>query len=473
MDSRIHGEGKVSAVRGDFVLYWVQTTLRARDNFAFNFAALEANRLRQPVLVYHGLRPDYPWASDRIHTFILQSAADLARDFADLGIQYEFFLERTVARGTAESPLVQLAMRASLVVTDFFPTFIVPRQTARLRKILRSNGSETPVIAVDSATVVPVAGLGRQFSTARAIRQVLLDALPQYLHPVGTALARTHRRVEVPFETPGFGDIGALVASCPIDHAVVPSPVFRGGPVAARQQLDRFLERGLPRYEERSNPASDASSGLSPYLHFGNISPQEILLASRDAGPEDQYLKFRDQLLTWRELAFNFAYHDTQHREPASIPAWAERELEDHSADPRPALYTEQQLERAETGDNLWNAAQRSYLEVGYMHNYLRMLWGKAVLQWTSDYREAHRILVHLNNKYALDGRDPNSYAGIAWIFGKFDRPFYRRPVFGLVRYMSLNAARKKFKLSPDPSQLATRRPDQLVLAELTKNGDG
>jgi deoxyribodipyrimidine photo-lyase len=270
-----------------------------------------------------------------------------------------------------------------------------------------------------------------------------------------------------------FSDIGGLVASCSIDHDVAPSPAFRGGPVAARQQLDRFLERGLPRYQERSNPVSDASSGLSPYLHFGNISPQEILLAARDAGPEDQYLAFRDQLLTWRELAFNFAYHDPQHREPESIPAWAQRELEDHSADPRPAVYTEQQLERAESGDDLWNAAQRSYLEEGYMHNYLRMLWGKAVLQWTSHYREAHRILVHLNNKYSLDGRDPSSYAGIAWIFGKFDRPFYRRPVFGLVRSMSLSAARKKFKLPPDPSQLATRHPHQLVLAPLAKNGDG
>ena len=473
MDFRVHAEGKVSAGRGHFVLYWMQTTLRARDNSAFNFAVQEADRLRQPVLVYQGLRPDYPWASDRHHTYILQSAADLARDFAELGVQYEFILERTAGGQDAESPLVNLAKRAALVVTDFFPTFIVPRQTARLRRILQLDGSATPVVAVDSACVVPVAAHGRAFSTARAIRPVLLDALPHYLHPVGTAHPRVRRRVEVPFETPSFDDIAALVASCSIDHSVPPSPVFPGGAVAARQRLDRFLEQGLPRYEERSHPASDASSGLSPYLHFGNISPQEVLLAAREAGPEDQYLKFRDQVLTWRELAFNFTYYDAQHRDPESIPAWARRELEEHSEDPRPALYSEEQLERGETGDALWNAAQRQYLDNGYMHNYLRMLWGKAVLQWTPDYRAAHRILVHLNNKYSLDGRDPNSYAGIAWIFGKFDRPFYRRPVYGLVRYMSLGAARKKFKLSPDPADVAARGPHQLILPPLAQHAEG
>ena len=471
MDSRIHAETRRPGP-GEFVLYWVQVTLRARDNFAFNLAVEEANRLRQPVLVYHGLRADYPWASDRIHTFILESAADLASDFADLGVQYEFFLDREGNSRSGDSPLVELALRASLVVTDFFPTFIVPRQTARLRTILQARGSATPVIAVDSSTVVPVAAHGRAYSTARAIRPVLLDALPHHLHPVGTADPGTRRRIEVPFTTPAFSDIGRLVASCPIDHTVAPSTVFRGGTAVARRKLERFLEHGLPHYDERSNPTSDTSSGLSPYLHFGNICPQEILLAAKEAGPEDQYLKFRDQVLTWRELSFNFAYHDPRHREPESIPDWARRELEDHSEDPRPVIYRDEQLERAETGDELWNAAQRQYLETGYMHNYLRMLWGKAVLQWTPDYRAAHRILVHLNNKYSLDGRDPNSYAGIAWIFGKFDRPFYRRPVYGLVRYMSLGAARKKFKLAPDPAKLAARGPHQLVLPELTKHVD-
>jgi deoxyribodipyrimidine photo-lyase len=290
---------------------------------------------------------------------------------------------------------------------------------------------------------------GRAFNSARAIRPVLLQALPHFLHPVGTVQPRVRRRVEVAVQSPDLSNPAALVASCSIDHTVPPSPAFRGGAGAAHAQLEQFLQTGLVKYgEERSNPAGEASSGLSPYLHFGNISPQEILLRARDAGPDQQYMRFRDQVLIWRELAFNFAYHDAAHREPDAIPEWARRELENHESDPRPVIYSSQQLERAETGDEIWNLAQRQYLKNGYMHNYLRMLWGKAVLQWTESYREAFRILEHLNNKYSLDGRDPNSYAGIAWIFGKFDRPFYRRPIYGLVRYMSLKAAAKKGKLS-------------------------
>lgn len=445
MDPRIHASGASTPLNGEFVLYWVQITLRARENFAFNYAVEQANRLRQPVLVYHGLRPDYPWANDRIHTFILESAADLARDFSALGVQYEFFLERETGR-RAGSPLVHLARRASLVVTDFFPTFIVPRQTARLREILATEQPTPPVVAIDSATIVPVAAHGRQFSTARSIRPQLLDALPHYLHPVGTATPLVTRRVAVPIDRTDLSDIPALVASCPIDHSVSPSPLFRGGAQAAGRQLDRFIRQGLSRYvDDRNDPLADSSSGLSPYLHFGNISPHEVLLKARESGPGDQYAAFQDQVLTWRELSFNFAYHDPRHRELEAIPAWAQRELEDHSLDPRPVIYGAEELERGETGDELWNAAQQSYVRDGYMHNYMRMLWGKAVLQWTADYREAFRILEHLNNKYSLDGRDPNSYAGIAWIFGKFDRPFYRRPVYGLVRYMSMKAARKKF----------------------------
>ena len=466
MDQRVHAEGPESPVSGEFVLYWVQVTLRARENPAFNFAVEQANRLRQPVLVYHGLRSDYPWASDRLHTFIIESAADLAKDFADLGVQYEFFLEQN-RTAIGESPLVHLARRASLVVTDYFPSFIIPRQTARLRQILETGAgaSSPPVIAIDSATVVPLKVLGRAYSTARAIRPALIQALPHFLHPVGTTRPRIRRRIEVPFVTPGLSDVASLVASCTIDHSVVPSPVFCGGSAAAAVRLETFLDQGLPRYEEeRNDPCGRASSGLSPYLHFGNISPQEILLRAREAGPEDQYSRFQDQLLTWRELSFNFAYHDPAHREPESIPQWARRELEDHGGDPRPVLYSPDQLERAETGDELWNSAQRAYLQEGYMHNYLRMLWGKSVVQWTPDYRQAFRILVHLNNKYSLDGRDPNSYAGIAWIFGKFDRPFYRRPIYGLVRYMSLRAAGKKFDVGAYTQRFAAQKDLALPL---------
>jgi deoxyribodipyrimidine photo-lyase len=437
---------------GELVLYWMQTTQRAHHNFALEFAIDQANRMGLPLLVYHGLRHDYPWASDRIHTFILETVVDLYRDFEARRIQYAFYLERTgddaeARRGAGKpSPLVELARRAALVATDFFPTFIAPRQIKALRTKV-----DTPILALDSSTVVPMKYFDREHATAAGFRPRLMAALPAFLRPFEAGEPKVRHRVEIPFEPvrPTTEAIPALVASCDIDHAVPPARTLRGGPAAAGRRLDHFVETGLPRYEEdRADPNEDATSMLSPYLHFGNLSPQEVLLQAREAGPAAQFAKFQDELLTWREISHNFVYHNPRHRTVEAIPPWAREELRKGEADPRPALYSDQELERAQTGDELWNAAQRSYLVDGWMHNALRMLWGKAVLQWTPNAAEALRILEHLNNKYSLDGRDPNSYGGIHWIFGKFDRPFYRRPIYGTVRYQSLRAAEKKFDVA-------------------------
>ena len=417
--------------------------MRSTGNPALNFAIEQANLRRLPVLVYQGLRADYPWASDRIHTFILESAVDLYAGFARRGIQYAFYLETPNAR-IGESPLTALARRAALVVTEFFPTFIQPRQLKGLRTRVA-----TPVVAVDASTVVPLRFHDREYLTARAIRPILLAALPHYLHGIASVEPTVRTRVEVPFDEPlGAGANGAiapLTASCAIDHAVPPSPTIRGGESAARARLEHFVTRALPRYEERGDPNVDATSRLSAYLHFGNIAIQDVLLTAQAAGPAAQFAKFLDEALVWRELAHNLTYFNRRHRTLEAVPAWAKKELDDHSADPRPHLYSDAVLESAETGDELWNAAQRSLRRDGELHNYLRMLWGKSALLWTPSAADALRVLEHLNHKYALDGRDPSSYGGILWCFGRYDRPFYRRPIFGTVRYMSLKAAAKKF----------------------------
>ena len=481
-DHRLHAPADTRPnPAGEFVLYWMQTTHRAHDNFALNLAIEQANALGLPVLAYHGLRHDYPWASDRFHTWILQSVPDLHTDFSAKGIQYAFWLSRGrgaftqwPAGGRGESGksgsasdsgalttvLVQLANRAALVVTDYFPTFVVPRQIRGLRE-----RTATPVIAVDSATLVPMAYHTKEQSTARGIRPVLMGALEHFLWPVENPLPRITRRVELPesAEWVGAGAFGGdadpgararaiakLVAECDVDHAVPPSPMFHGGTSAGRARLSEFLTRGLPRYEsERNDPNEpEAVSRLSPWLHFGNLSIHEVLLAARAAGPADQYAKFLDEALVWREIAHNFCHFNPKHRTTSAFPGWAKDQLTAHEKDPRPALHSLEELEQARTGDVLWNAAQRSYLRDGWMHNYMRMLWGKSVLLWTRNAGECLAALEHLNNKYSLDGRDPNSYGGIMWIFGKFDRPFYPRPVFGNVRYLSLRAARDKFDVA-------------------------
>ena len=436
----------------EFVLYWMQATQRADWNLALEFAIEQANALRLPVLVYHGLRHDYPWASDRLHTFILQGVVDLYAGFEARGIQYAFYLDdrggpRRPERseGTTEgSPLVQLAERAALVVTDFNPTFIYPRQIRALRR-----KTETPVIAVDACGVVPLKAVSREHSTARGIRTELMAALPHHLWPIASGEPDVRRRIELPFEPtrPTRDGIATLVARCDVDHAVGPSAAFHGGTAAARARLQQFLEAGLHRYVDHRNDPNepDATSRLSPWLHFGHISAQEVLLAVRDAGPASQYEKFLDEALVWRELSHNFCLHNPRHRTTDGIPPWAREQLAAHESDPRPALYSDDELEHARTDSELWNAAQRAYLRDGFMHNYLRMLWAKAVLAWTPNAAACLRILEHLNNKYSLDGRDPNSYGGIMWTFGKFDRPFYRRPIYGTVRYQSLKAAADKF----------------------------
>jgi deoxyribodipyrimidine photo-lyase len=449
---RIHATGEPGPrPGGEHVLYWMQSTFRGRDNQALDFAVQQANALGIPLVVYHGLRHDYPWASDRLHTFILESAADLYGEFEALGIQYALYLERNgddaEARRAAgrPSPLVDLASRAALVITDYFPTFIAPRQTRALRRKV-----QTPVVAVDSATVVPVRYHDRQHVTAASFRPRLMRALPDFLHRSPGPELEVRRTVDLPFEpTIPNGNIAGLVSACDIDHSVAPAPSIRGGPRAAREQLRRFLETGLPRYaEDRDDPNASVTSGLSPYLHFGNISPIEVVLSAKKAGPAESFAKFQDEILTWRELAFNFTHFDPRHRKVEAIPEWARRELATGEADPRPALYTAEELESAQTGAPLWNAAQMAYVRDGWMPNPLRMLWGKAVIQWTRTAAQALEIIEHLNNKYALDGRDPSSYLNFHWVFGKFDRPFFRRPIYGTVRYMSLKAAEKKFDVA-------------------------
>lgn len=429
---------------GEYVLYWIQVTQRAHDNYALEYAIEQANALGVPVLVYFSLRPDYPWASDRFHTFMLEGVLDMAAGFAERGIQFAHFLDRRVQGEGVDhhANLKALAARAALVVTDWFPTFIMPRQLKQLREAV-----EAPVVAVDSACVIPSKRLDKAYSAARYIRTALMGELDQWLHPVPNSEPRVRRTIDLPFEPTIVtrDGIASLVAACPIDHAVGPANGWTGGTSAAHARLDWWTEHGLPRYLERNDPNVDATSKMSPWLHFGHVAPQTVLLRARAAQGGEQWEKFLDEMLTWRELAFNFCRFEPKHRTLAAVPEWAQKELREHEGDPREYLYDDAELEEARTGDELWDACQRAYLRDGWMHNYLRMLWGKSVIAWTENAERAIRVLEHLNNKYALDGRDPNSYGGILWCFGRFDRPFYRRPIYGTVRYMSLKAAKTKF----------------------------
>ena len=432
--------------RGEFVLYWMQMYRRPEDNAALAYAIIRANELGVRCLVYEALRPDYPFASDRFHTFILESARDVAAGLARRGLQHAFFLPRT--RDEARGVLSKIAARASLVVTDEFPSFIVPDQTASLARRV-----DCPVLSVDDCAVVPLALFPREEIGARTIRPKLNRFLATWLVPLDEPEPSIPARepIELPFDPlplSGAPATAALVASCTIDHGVGPVAEFPGGAVAAAARARAFTTGALRHYaEDRNDPSRRGTSELSPYLHFGMISARRVALAAREAAPnptDDSAAAFLEQLLVRRGLAFNFARSNSLHRSFDALPLWARRTLAEHAPDTRPSEVSLQELADGGSPDALWNAAQLELRARGVVHGYARMLWGKLPLLWMKDPRDVHAALVTLNDRFALDGRDPDGYGNISWCFGLHDRPWPSRFVYGAVRCMTSKSARKK-----------------------------
>jgi deoxyribodipyrimidine photo-lyase len=433
---------------GEFVLYWMQSTHRFEENWALRYATLEADRLGRPLLVYQGLNPNYEHANARIHTFVLGNARELAARADALGLTYRFGLRHRAADDRTVVP--RLADRAALVVTDAFPTAGVAERTARVAARVA-----VAMTAVDSHGIAPAALFVKEEWAARTLRPKLRKVRDEMLQVVEDRPPRTPMPASLvraldgdfPFLDVARCDIAAEVARCEVDHTVPPVALVPGLP-AARARLATFVHESLPRYSERRSDPTDAhgSSQLSPYLHFGQIAAAEVARAALagDAGEEAE--KFLDELLTWRELSLNFCTRNPQYASLKGLPDWVRATMAAHEHDPRPVTYTFEQLERGETAYPLWNAAQAELRATGAIHNVMRMYWGKCVIGWMPTYAEALRTLIVLNNKWGLDGRDPSSFGGIQWCFGKFDRPWApRRPVYGTLRWMSLERAYTKF----------------------------
>ncbi len=473
---------------GAFVLYWMIATRRVHDNFALQRAIELGHELGRPVLIFEPLRCGYRWVSARHHRFVLDGMEDNRSACDRAGVAYLPWVERS--EGEGRGLLEHLASQACCVVTDAWPCFFLPR-------MVDAAADRLPVRLedVDSNGLLPLALPGRDFTAAvhfrRFAQKCWLDRTPTF--PDEDPLsAAPDGAIDVP-STLGDrwqvaprglldGTDGAAFTSLPIP-AEPGVTLLRGGTVEARRRLERFVAERLARYgDDRDHPTADATSGLSPWLHFGHVSAHEIFRAvtaaegwTRDAladsargsrtgwwGMGDNAEAFIDQVLTWRELGYGFAWHrpDEVDRFDA-LPGWALETLADHAEDERPYLYDAGTLERAETHDELWNAAQRQLVEEGVMHNYLRMLWGKKVLHWSASPREAFDLLMELNNRYAVDGRDPNSYSGIAWVFGRFDRAWGpERPIFGKVRYMTSDSTRRKLRVN---DYLKRYGPDRLL----------
>lgn len=430
--------------KGRYVLYWMQMYKRVENNHALTWAIRTANELKLPVVVYEGLKYYYPWACDRLHTFILEGVEEKRREFERLGIGYIFYLQRDTS--SPKNIVARLAKDAALIVTDDFPCFIIPEHNRRI-----AERADLAVHAVDSNGIVPMSKFEKEEYAAYTIRPKINKLLPTYLKPfTEETVERSSVDIDVDptFETLVTSEtIPKLVAECDVDHSVKPSQIYYGGTAKARERLDKFVEDILPDYERtRNKPERDGSSRLSPYLHFGFLSPLEIAIAVNETdAPQGSKDAFLEELIVRRELSFNLCYQNKNYDSLAPLPAWAHESMREHISDKRQFIYSLEELENAATHDELWNAAQREMVVTGEMHNYVRMLWGKNVIAWSPTYEIAFETLVHLNNKYCLDGRDPNSYAGILWCFGKHDRPWFEREVFGKIRYMASHSTGKKF----------------------------
>jgi len=460
---------------GEYVLYWMTATRRAKWNFALDRSVQLARDLKKPLVILEALRLDYPWASERLHKFVLQGMDDNRRSFAETCVTYYPYIEPEPRAGSGL--LRQLASRACVVVTDDSPQFFMPAMLAAARLEVDCRFE-----AVDSIGLLPLRSTGKAFSRAFDFRRFLQRNLGQHLTErpgadslAGLELPRIGAELDEvkqrwPEATPALLMGEPLVlAELAIDHAVPPTN-RKGGAASAEAALSEFVGEKLPNYDEhRNRPEQGGTSGLSAYLHFGHLSPHQVFaaIAAREGWTPDRLgdcrngervgwwgldpsaASFLDQLVTWRELGLNVATHQPDYDKFASIPAWAKKTLADHADDERPYTYSLAQFEKAETHDELWNAAQQELRTDGVIHGYLRMLWGKKILHWSPSPQAAHEVMLELNNKYALDGRDPNSHSGILWTLGKFDRAWGpERDVFGKVRTMTSSNTRRKLRVS-------------------------
>jgi len=459
---------------GDFVLYWMIANRRPYWNYSLDRAVELGRELGKPLMVFEALRSGYRWASDRLHRFVLQGMADNREAFADTAVRYFPYVETKEDAGSGL--LEALAERAAVVVTDDFPCFFLPRMVSSVAKRL-----PVPLEAVDSNGLVPIRATEKPFARAFDFRRWLQKNLTPFLaqspksHPLKNA--GLPNRPSVPAEIldrwpeatqKTLRAEADTLSQLPIDHNVGPASVD-GGFRASQNGLDRFMNNRLGRYpDERNDPDQEAASGFSPYLHFGHLSAHEVFdrIVDRENwaqsdlsdstkgarqgwwGMSEEAESFLDELITWRELGYNMCVHRGDYDQFESLPDWAQQTISDHQSDRRDHVYNLDEFEAAETHDPIWNAAQRQLTQEGRLHNYMRMLWGKKIYEWSETAQDALTVMIELNNKYAADGRNPNSYSGIFWVLGRYDRAWGpERPVYGKLRYMSSENTRKKLKL--------------------------
>ncbi len=431
---RVRALNSRKATGNPFVVYWMQAAQRAEANHALEYAARAANELRKPLAVLFVLTEAYPEANERHYAFMLEGLKETREALGRRGIPL------VIRKGDPAAEAAAFGRAAALMVVD--DGYV---RVERGWRRAAAAALECPLIEVATNVIVPVGTASTKEEYAAAtLRPKIYRSLDRFLAPLRETPLRVEA-VEPGVESLDLGDPDAVLAGLAVDRSIGRSPFLRGGPSEAARRLRAFIAKKLAAYaEDRNDPSLDGASGLSPYLHFGQISPLAVALAVKK-GPAYGQAPFLEELIVRRELSFNYVFYNKAYDRFEGLPAWSRATLLERARDPRPYIYTRAELEAAATHDPYWNAAQKEMVLTGRMHNYMRMYWGKKILEWSASPRQAFRTALALNNAYALDGRDPNSFAGVAWTFGKHDRPWGRRPVFGTVRYMNAAGLRRKF----------------------------
>ena len=431
---RVRALNNKPARDGRYVLYWMQAAQRVECNHALEYAIRSANELGRPVVVFFGLTDNWPEANHRHYCFMLEGLCEVRRDLEAGGIRM------VIRHESPDSGAAEMAKDAALVVVD--------AGHLRIQKKWRAGAAgriQCPMYEIETNLIVPVeeASTKENFS-AGTFRPRITKQLDRYLVPLKRSKPRVDS-LDLRFSSFHIDDIYKALSKLGIDRSVPKTESFHGGTSEAKKRLDDFLRNKLDHFSDlRNDPTAGHVSHMSPYLHFGQISPLYIamkVLKSSGAG-KDAYL---EELIVRRELSHNFVYYNDDYDKFSCLPPWAVNTLNYHGRDKREYVYSIEQFEKARTHDPYWNAAQQEMVVTGKMHGYMRMYWGKKILEWSKNPRTAFKTALYLNNKYELDGRDPNSFAGVAWCFGKHDRAWAERRVFGKIRYMNAAGLKRKF----------------------------
>jgi len=436
---RVSALNTVVKTKGDYVIYWMQASQRVHCNHALEMAISYANECKIPLIVYFELISDFPEANVRHYTFMLEGLEELKKSLIERNIKL-IIHSPALKKGV---DIFMLDTHARLIVTDAGYT--------RFQKSWRKRVAEnvnSPFIQMETDVIVPIrAASKKEEYSARTLRNKITPLLDEFIASLDEQEI-IHSSLSSSFDSLEISNIPQLLSQLKIDDSVPPvSDFYKGGESSAQKRLHDFIEKKIAYYDEKHNdPSLDYVSHLSPYLHFGQISALQCALEIRKSRMNN-VASFLDELIIRRELSMNFVNYNQQYDSFSCLPEWAQKTLKDHVEDPRDYIYARSELENAQAHDEYWNAAQKEMVLTGTMHGYMRMYWGKKIIEWTEYSQQAYQIALYLNNKYELDGRDPNGFAGVAWCFGKHDQGWKERPIFGKVRYMNAKGLERKFAI--------------------------